>query len=207
MKRRQFVALIAGAAVVWPWGVHAQQPTAKIPRIGFLANIRSPLTDDFERGLSELGYVQGKNIFIEWRLAQGKFERLPELATDLVRLNVDLIVAPSPAYIRAARQATSSIPIVFALAGDPVSNGFVASLARPGGNITRLTSIVDDLARKMLELLKETIPSATRIAVLCDWVTDRWRGDVESAARLLTRGGRPWRRNNCDSSPGVQQTC
>jgi putative ABC transport system substrate-binding protein len=207
MKRRQFVALIAGAAVVWPWGVHAQQPTAKSPRIGFLANIRSPLTDDFERGLSELGYVQGKNIFIEWWLAQGKFERLPELATDLVRLNVDLIVAPSPAYIRAARQATSSIPIVFALAGDPVSNGFVASLARPGGNITRLTSIVDDLARKMLELLKETIPSATRIAVLCDWVTDRWRGDVESAARLLTRGGRPWRRNNCDSSPGVQQTC
>src|SRR5215471_11728970 len=111
MERRQFVALVAGVAVVWPCGVHAQQPTAKIPRIGFLANIRSPLTDDFERGLSEIGYVQGKNIFIEWRLAQGKFERLPELAADLVRLNVDVIVAPSPAYIRAARQATNSIPI------------------------------------------------------------------------------------------------
>src|SRR5262245_66351524 len=108
MKRRQFVALVAVVAVVCPWGVHAQQRTGKIPRIGFLANIRSSLTDDFERGLSELGYAQGQNIFIEWRLAQGKFERLPELAADLVRLNVDVIVAPSPPYIIAARQATSS---------------------------------------------------------------------------------------------------
>src|SRR5262245_9402125 len=185
MKRRQFVALVAGVAVIWPWGVHAQQPTTKIPRIGFLANIRSPLTDDFERGLSEIGYVQGKNIFIEWRLAQGNFERLPELAADLVRLNVDLIVAPAPAYIRAARQATSSIPIVFALPGDPVGDGFVASLARPGGNITGLTSIADDLVKKMLELLKETIPSLTRIALLCDRETIRWRGELETAARLL----------------------
>jgi hypothetical protein len=107
---------------------------------------------------------------------------------DLVRLNVDVIVAPSPPYIIAARQATSSIPIVFALPGDPVGDGFVASLARPGGNLTGLTSVGDDLVRKQLELLKEAIPSATRIAVLCDWETnkaDKWRGDLETAARLL----------------------
>jgi putative ABC transport system substrate-binding protein len=114
MSRREFIALV-GTAAAWPLAARAQQPTAKIPLIGFLANIRAPPTDAFERGLSELGYVQGKNIIIEWRLAQGKFERLPELAADLVRLNVDVIVAPSPPYIRAAKQATSSIPIVFAL--------------------------------------------------------------------------------------------
>jgi putative ABC transport system substrate-binding protein len=187
MKRRRFVALVAGMAVVWPLGAHAQRPTAKIPRIGFLANIRSPATDAFERGLSELGYVQGKSIIIEWRLAQGKFDRLPELAADLVRLNVDVIVAPAPPYIRAARQATRSTPIVFALPGDPVGDGFVASLARPGGNITGLTSIADDLVRKQLELLKEIIPALTRVSVLSDWGTEavRWRGDLETAARSL----------------------
>src|SRR5262252_6388222 len=98
MRRREFIAAIGGAAAGWPFAARAQQPAGKIPRIGFLANVRSPATEAFERGLRELGYVEGKNIVIEWRLAQGKFDSLPELAADLVRSNVEIIVAPAPLY-------------------------------------------------------------------------------------------------------------
>jgi ABC-type uncharacterized transport system substrate-binding protein len=133
----------------------------KVPRVGFLANVRSPGTVAFQKGLQELGYVEGQNIIVEWRLAEGRLDRLPELAADLVRLKVDVILAAIPEYVRPARSATRTIPIVFAVVADPVREGFVESLARPGGNITGLASrptlAVDG---KRLELLKEPFPGS-----------------------------------------------
>lgn len=157
--------LVALGVLVAPLAANAQQP-GKIPRIGILASIRSPATEGFERGLRELGYVEGKNILIKWRLVQGKFERLPEYATELVRLKVDVIVAPAEVYVRAAQDATKTVPIVFALVSDPVAVGFVKSLARPAGNITGLSSIALDLQPKRLELLREAVAETRRIAVL-----------------------------------------
>jgi putative ABC transport system substrate-binding protein len=124
------------------------------------------LGDAFRQGLRELGYVEGRNIVIETRSAEGKSERLPGLAAELVRLTVDVIVAASPPATEAAKQATSTIPIVFALSGDPVAAGLVASLARPGGNVTGLATISQDLVGKQLELLKEVAPKISRVAVL-----------------------------------------
>jgi len=163
--RVRLAALLALGAVLIPL-VAVAQPPGEIPRIGVLANIRSPGTEGFERGLKELGYIEGKNIIIEWRLVQGKFDRLPEFAADLVRLKVDVIVAPADPYVRAAKNATSTSPIVFALVADPVGAGFVASLARPGGNITGLSSIGGELIAKRLELLKEAVPKVSRMGVL-----------------------------------------
>jgi putative ABC transport system substrate-binding protein len=158
------VALLLTAVQI----VGAQQPT-KIPRIGYLSGT-SPSTsparrEAFRQGLRELGYVEGKNIVIEWRHAEGKFDRLPALAAELVRLKVDIIVTAGPQTTRPAKQATSTIPIVMAQDPDPVGNGFVASLARPGGNITGLATFAPELSGKQLELLKETVPKLSRVAV------------------------------------------
>ena len=146
----------------------AQQP-AKIPRLGYLtAPPFSALTaqhEAFRQGLRELGYVEGKNIFIEWRSAEAKLDRLPELAAELVRLKVDVIVTAGPAPTRAAKGATSTIPVVMAFDSDPVGNGFVASLARPGGNITGSSTLNPELSGKRLEILKETVPKLSRVAV------------------------------------------
>jgi putative ABC transport system substrate-binding protein len=131
-----------------------------------LANIRSPGTEAFQKGLRELGYVEGQNIIVEWRLAEGRLERLPELAAELVRLKVDVIYAPADPYVIAARKATTTIPIVFSVVADPVGRGFVQSLARPGGNITGLSNISRELSAKRLELLKETVAGVSRIEVL-----------------------------------------
>jgi putative ABC transport system substrate-binding protein len=146
----------------------AQQPT-KIPRIGYL-DIASPSTNParyeaFRQGLRELGYVEGKNIVIEHRFADGKPDRLPALAAELVRLKVDVIVTTGPTSTRAAKEATSTIPIVMAFDNDPVGNGFVASLARPGGNITGLSTLAPEISGKQLELLKEIVPKLSRVAV------------------------------------------
>ena len=147
----------------------AQQPT-KVPRIGYLtaASLSSIAAriEAFRQGLRELGYVEGKNIVIEWRSAEGKLDRLPELAAELVRLKVDVIVTSGPTMTRAAKEATSTIPIVMAQDTDPVGNGFVASLARPGGNITGLSTLSPELSGKQLELLKEIVPKLSRVAVL-----------------------------------------
>jgi putative ABC transport system substrate-binding protein len=147
----------------------AQQP-AKVPRIGFLTT-PSPTAaayylEAFREGLRELGYVEGKTIAIEYRFAEGRPERLPALAAELVRLKVDVIVTGGPPAPEDAKQATSTIPIVFAVAGDPVGEGLVASLARPGGNITGLASIAAEVVGKQLELLKEVVPKISRVAVL-----------------------------------------
>ena len=148
--------------------VKAQQPK-KILRIGFLSGqsrSTSPARREaFQQGLRELGYVEGKNIVIEWRYAGGKFDRLPALAAELARLKVDVIVTGGPQATYPAKQATSTIPIVMALDPDPVGNGFVVSLARPGGNITGLSSLAPKISGKQLELLKEIIPKLSHLAV------------------------------------------
>jgi putative tryptophan/tyrosine transport system substrate-binding protein len=146
----------------------AQQPT-KIPRIAYLTaaslSAISERTDTFRQGLRDLGYVEGKNIVIEWRSTDGKLDRLPALAAELVRLKVDVIVTAGSAVTRPAKQATSTIPIVMAQDTDPVGNGFVASLARPGGNITGLATLAPEISGKRLEILKEIVPRFSRVAV------------------------------------------
>jgi ABC-type uncharacterized transport system substrate-binding protein len=163
------VALLAGFLFTAPLAAEAQAP-AKVPRIGFLTSL-SPTEsaislESFRQGLRELGYVDGKTIAIEFRFAEHRPERLPALAADLVRLKVDVIVTGGPPAPEAAKQATSTIPIVFAVTGDPVAEGLVARLARPGGNITGLATIAADLVAKQLELLKEVAPRISRVAVL-----------------------------------------
>ena len=149
--------------------LEAQQPK-KIPRIGYLTgsspSARSARIEAFRQGLRELGYVEGKNILIEYRYAEGKLDRMTELAADLVRLNVEVIVTGGPLVTRAAKEATTTIPIVMTQDADPVGSGFVASLARPGGNITGLSTLSPEINGKRLELLKEIVPKLSRVAVL-----------------------------------------
>ena len=147
-------------------GMAQAQQSAKIPRIGYLGSVSSSARiGAFRQGLRELGYVEGKNIFIEWRHHEGKLDRLPALAAELVRLKVDVIVTAGPPAARAAKESTVTIPIVMTQVGDPVGSGFVASLARPGGNITGLSSLAPELNGKRLELLKEIVPKLSRVAV------------------------------------------
>jgi ABC-type uncharacterized transport system substrate-binding protein len=170
----------------------AQQP-AKVARIGYLsgfgdsyAGVLGPQVEAFRQGLRELGYVEGKNIVFENRYIEGKLDHIPSLVAELVRLKVDVLVLPSPPAIRAAKQATSTIPIVMVTTEDPVAAGLVDSLARPGGNITGLTRLTRELSGKRLELLKEAVPTITRVGVL-------WNGDgsrigfkeYEAVARAL----------------------
>ena len=164
ITRRTFCSML----LALPFPAQAQQPT-KIPRIGYLIGL-SPAgfavrLDAFRQGLRELGYVEGKNIVIEWRSSEGKTDRLPGLAAELVRLKVDVIVSTGPPGTRATKEATSTIPIVMEQDPDPIGNGFVASLARPGGNITGLATLRPELSGKQLELLKEIIPKLSRVAV------------------------------------------
>jgi len=144
----------------------AQPP--KVARIGVLTNVDSPLLQTFRDALHELGYVEGRTVAFDYRFSRGMVERLPELAGELIRSKVDVIFAPSTTAARAASKATATIPIVFASAGDPVETGLVASLARPGGNITGLSSVNVELAGKRLALLKEAVPGIARVAIL--WV-------------------------------------
>jgi ABC-type uncharacterized transport system substrate-binding protein len=151
------------------WVAEAQQPK-KVPRLGFLfgssLSANSARHEAFRQGLRELGYVEGKNIVIDWRSAEEKLDRLPVLAADLVRLKVDIIVTGGSSPTRAAKEATTTIPIVMAQDADPVGSGFVASLARPGGNITGLSTLAPELNGKRLDLLREIVPKLSRVAVL-----------------------------------------
>ncbi|MGH7795153.1 MAG: ABC transporter substrate-binding protein [Candidatus Binatia bacterium] len=168
MRVKLLLFTLAVIILVCAQDAEAQQ-AEKVPRIGYLSG--SPPSaiaehnEAFRQGLRELGYMEGKNIVIEWRSAEGKSDRLPALATELVRLKVDLIVTAGPLVTRAAKEATSTIPIVMAQDPDPVGNGFVASLARPAGNITGLSRIAPDLSGKQMELLKEIVPMLSRVAV------------------------------------------
>ena len=177
--------------VVVGWGgfAEAQQPS-KVPRIGFLSSfdtaMESPTLEAFRLGLRELGYVEGKTIEIEYRYAEGKLDRLPDLAAELARLRVDVIVTRGSTGVKAAKQATNTIPIVAGSAGDLVGEGFVASLARPGGNITGSTNIATDLSGKRLELLKEAVPKASPVAVLFYSNPGSW--DEVKATQAAARG-------------------
>jgi putative tryptophan/tyrosine transport system substrate-binding protein len=169
--KRAVVPSILVAVVLLAVAIAAKaQQATKIPRIGFLSTVSlssvAARTESFRQGLRELGYVEGKNITIEWRDAEGKLDRLSERAVELVRLKVDVIVTAAPAPTRATKEATVTIPIVMAFDNDPVGNGFVASLARPGGNITGLSTYYPEITGKQLELLKEIVPNLSRVAVL-----------------------------------------
>jgi putative ABC transport system substrate-binding protein len=170
MKKPALSSILV-ATLVLALGViaEAQQPK-KIPRIGYLAGASSSAiafrTEAFRQGLRELGYVEGKNITIEYRYAEGNFRRQKELAAELVHLNVDAMVTSGPASTRAAKEATATIPIVMAFDSDPVGNGFIASLARPGGNITGLSTLAPEISGKQLELLKEIVPRLSHVVVL-----------------------------------------
>jgi len=168
VRRRDFITLLGGAAAAWPLAARAQQ--AKLPTIGFLgagtASAMSQWTAAFVQRLRELGWVEDRTIAIHYRWAEGRTERLAEIAAEFVRLKVDVIVTNSAAPVVAAKQATSVIPIVIASAADPVGTGLVASLARPGGNVTGLSVQMTDLAGKRLELLREVVPGLRRLAIM-----------------------------------------
>jgi putative tryptophan/tyrosine transport system substrate-binding protein len=191
IARRKFLATLGGAAAAWPLGARAQQP-GKLPTIGYLGS-GTPLTDSqwlaaFEQRMRELGWIDGRNVAIEVRWAEGHSERFAEIAAELVRLKVDVILTHNTPPVLAAKQATSVIPIVFASAGDPVGTGVVASLARPGGNVTGLSSQLSDTAGKRLELLREVVPSLRRLAIIGNAgnpITVLEMGEVQGAARTL----------------------
>jgi putative ABC transport system substrate-binding protein len=180
MRRREFIPLIASAAIAWCREALAQEPS-KIARIGFLglapASSWASRLEVLRSGLRELGWVEDRNFLIEFRWAEGT-DQLPQLAAELVRMNVDVIFAVSSTYVEVARQATQTIPIVFAIHADPVGLGHVASLARPGGNITGLSMLLTELAAKELEILNEAVPQVTRIGVL-------WNPTTASHPRAL----------------------
>ena len=172
MRRRDFITLLGGAAatsIAWPLAAIAQQ-SGKLRTIGFLGpNTRSGASDwvaALAQRLRELGWIEGRTVTIEYRWAEGREERLAEIAAEFVRLKVDVIVTSGTPAVMASKQATSVIPIVFATAGDPVGSGLVASLARPGGNVTGLATLVADLAGKRLELLREIVPGLGRLAIM-----------------------------------------
>jgi putative tryptophan/tyrosine transport system substrate-binding protein len=171
MQRRKFITLLGGAAAAWPLAVRAQQ-AGKLPTIRFLGAstpaAQSQWTAAFVQRLRELGWIEGRTIATEYRWAEGRDERYAEIAAEFVRLKVDVILTHGTPAALAAKQATSVIPIVFAIAGDPVESGIVASLARPGGNVTSLSSQAADLAGKRVELLREVVPSLRRLAIIAN---------------------------------------
>src|SRR5215471_15422652 len=190
MNRRHFIALVGGAAAAWPLAARAQQTA--LPVIGWLSS-GSRDSDDalrlppFRRGLNETGYVEGRNVAIEYRWAEGRYDRLPALAADLVDRKVSVIVANTPA-VRAAQAATKTIPIVFLTGADPVALGFVASLNQPGGNLTGLASLVDEIGPKRLELVHEQLPTTSVFAVLVNPTSpaaETVSRDAQLAARAL----------------------
>jgi putative ABC transport system substrate-binding protein len=170
MHRRKFIKVVAGSAVIWPLGARAQ-PVGKRYTIGILSAgneraVNPALYAAFFEALQEFGWVEGKNVVVEYRHAENRPERLPELAADLVRREVDVIAAAGTLAPLAAKQATTTIPIVMTAAGDPLGSGLVASLARPGGNVTGMSLMASDLGAKRLELLREVLPRLSRVAVL-----------------------------------------
>ena len=190
MKRRDFITLLSSAAA-WPVAARAQQP-GRVWRIGVLETVSQALNttnmDAFQQGLRALGYVEGQNYALEYRSSDGDDDRFLDLATELVRLNVDLIVTRGTPAALAAKKATNTVPVVMAASGDPLSYGLIASLARPGGNITGLSALTSETFSKRIELLKELVPTVARISALLNMsnpgLARQW-SEIEKAARKL----------------------
>jgi putative ABC transport system substrate-binding protein len=191
MQRREFITLLGGASVAWPLAARAQQPA--MPVVGFVDGGSADTSADrvraFRQGLSEAGYVEGRNVMVEYHWLEGQFDRLPALMADLVRRRVAVIVTPGDRPALAAKAATATIPIVFGVAEDPVKRGLVASFARPGGNATGVNFFAREIVAKRLGLLHELVPKAVRVAVLWNPATDTPGDtslqDLQEAARTI----------------------
>ena len=191
IERRKFLATLGGAAVAWPLAARAQQ-AGKVPTIGFLGSLsqsaQSTWTAAFVQRMGEHGWIEGRTVAIEYRWAEGRKERFAEIAAEFARLKVDVIVTAGTDAVIAAKKATSVIPIVFGTAGDPVANGLVASLARPGANITGLSNQSADIAGKRIDLLREVVPSLRRLAIMANVASSIGvleMRDVEAAAHTI----------------------
>jgi putative ABC transport system substrate-binding protein len=190
--RRQFITLLGGAAAAWPLAARTQQ-AGKTWRIGWLTGsspeATSGLHSAFVQGMRDFGYVEGRDFVMESRFADGNYERFPELAADLVRLNVDVILTGTTSAIRTLQRATTTIPIVLAYSTDPVGNGYVASLAGPGGNITGLSSSADDTSPKQLELVATVVPNVSRIGLLGNPASPNYTGVRKGAQNAAQKVG------------------
>ena len=189
IKRREFILALGGAAAAWPFAARAQQPGK--PTIGFMGSttptVAAQWVGSFVQRLRELGWLEGRDVAIEYRWAEGRPERYAEIAAEFVRLKVDVILTHNTPTVLAAKQVTSVIPIVFATAGDPVGSGLVATLARPGGNVTGVSSQASDSAGKRLELLREMVPGLRRFAALPISPVPSPRWSWRKFGRRLTR--------------------
>jgi putative ABC transport system substrate-binding protein len=192
MRRRDFVRAIIGSAIAWPLTLHAQQTA--MPAIGFLhggsadPNSNGPLVKPFREGLAQLGYLEGRNLAIEFRWAEGHYDRLPDLAADLVRRRVAVMAAFSPPAVQAAHAATTTIPIVFESGNDPIKAGLIVSFNRPGGNATGINILVEELLGKRLGLLHDLVPTASTIAVILNSRTPAYQTmsrDIQAAGQKL----------------------
>jgi putative ABC transport system substrate-binding protein len=188
MRRREFITLVCSAAVAWPLVASAQNPSAKVYRVGLLGAIRTPLIDAWLAGLRDHGWSEGKDVIIDYRYYEGRVERLPALVAELIALRPDLIVTSSPQPAMAVHKATATIPVIFVAVADPVALGLIDSLSHPGGNVTGLATLVPgDFIGKQIGLLRELIPSATKIAILANPTNQVHRQTIAEELPLVSR--------------------